>query len=173
MTWFKKVSRFVDLIIKFFNWAGLAITMLPMAFFITADAFGRYIFNHPIAGVADWARFGLLSIAFLSLGECWQRGGHVRMDLLFSRLSFRKQQILEALASLVTLFCYAILSWQTFKEFLFSLEVGGKTDTAHIPHAPFQLLMFVGSVLFCLLLVVWFIRSVYQSTRKSDEMNFS
>lgn len=95
--------------------AGLCIFVLML--FVVAEVVGRRLLNRPFPGHIDWVELGMISFAFLGVAYCQRLGGHVRMELLVSRLRGRTMWVLEAFATLVALVIVGVLvrgSWIHF-----------------------------------------------------------
>jgi TRAP-type mannitol/chloroaromatic compound transport system permease small subunit len=89
---------------QFMGWAMLGLVML-----VTVDVISRYVFHtgSPIIQESEW---WLFSIIFLSCaGYTFLYDEHVRVDIVYSRLSKRNQTILDIVFAFVFLFPMCIL----------------------------------------------------------------
>jgi len=89
-------------------------------FLITADVVGRYFFNSPIAGTLEVTEFFLCIIVFGGLTYLEIRGEHVRILIIYSRLSANLQFALSVFAKGVGVLFFGLMTWQTFRNALHS-----------------------------------------------------
>lgn len=91
-------------------------------FLITADVVGRYFFNSPIPGTLEVTEFLLCIIVFGGLSYLEIRGEHIRIFLVYSRLSGKVQFALSVFAKGLGLLFFGIMTWQTFRNALHSFS---------------------------------------------------
>jgi TRAP-type C4-dicarboxylate transport system permease small subunit len=92
-----------------FGFAG--VLLLLAMIIISVGVASRYLLGRPIGWAIEIVEYSLLYIAFLTAPLVLRRGGHVRMDLIFNRLSPRLQSTLNLITStLSTIVCF-ILFW--------------------------------------------------------------
>jgi TRAP-type C4-dicarboxylate transport system permease small subunit len=92
-----------------FVFAG--VLLLLAMIIISVGVASRYLLGRPIGWAIEIVEYSLLYIAFLTAPLVLRRGGHVRMDLIFNRLSPRLQSTLNLITStLSTIVCF-ILFW--------------------------------------------------------------
>ncbi|MFC1914438.1 TRAP transporter small permease [Chloroflexota bacterium] len=111
------------------------------------DVTGRY-FRHPLPGAGEMSQLVLLAMVFLTIAHTQAEKGHVSIELLFTRLPRRGQEIVDLIMSLLGLIMAAVLAWSAVIYALNSKAGNVTTDMIKIPVYPFQLLMFIGG--FCL-----------------------
>ncbi len=80
---------------------------------ITADVMGRYLFNSPIPGTLEVTEFFLCIIVFGGLTYLEIRGEHIRILLIYSRLSANHQFALNVFAKGVGILFFGLMTWQT------------------------------------------------------------
>jgi TRAP-type C4-dicarboxylate transport system permease small subunit len=156
--WTHKVSRTINLL-------GVAVLFLMMLV-VAADVIGRYVFNRPLTGAFDTVELMMVILVFFSLAYCAAADGHVRVDVLHSRLPKRIQANLDSITFAASAFIVGLIFWRlvTRAGGVF-LEAPGPstlpaTLTLKIPHWPFIFLAAAGSLLFCLELLIYFFHSL-------------
>ena len=159
----KKVLRIID---RASEWAGKCASFLIVALIlgIGYDVTMRYLFAKPTSWAFDMTYIIYGAYTMLGAAYCHYARGHVRMDLLYSRLSPRGKATLDVI-------CYLILFFPLF--FVLVYKCGGNAIEALIsgershasvwrPYlAPFKLLIALGFVLFLFQGIAEFIRSLY------------
>ncbi|HUT70900.1 MAG TPA: TRAP transporter small permease [Desulfatiglandales bacterium] len=128
--------------------------LLLMIVLITADVVARYLFNHPIMSSYELVMFLMGIAVFTTLSYTATEKGHVRIELLASRLSERMRKILDIIMSILSAGLFALISQQTIIRAK-ALQAEGLTSSIlHIPVYPFYLFAAFGFALLCLVVLV-------------------
>ncbi|MCY4150560.1 MAG: TRAP transporter small permease [Gammaproteobacteria bacterium] len=101
----------------------------------------RNIFNAPIYGYIDMVEISMVGFAVLSIAYVQRVGGHVRMELLITRLKGRVNWLVEALATLAAIFIVAILIPYSYSHFQRAFNFGDSTIDIQIPTWPAKLVV--------------------------------
>jgi TRAP-type C4-dicarboxylate transport system permease small subunit len=91
--------------------AGLAV--LAVTLMITFDVLMRYFFNEPQQFADELASFLLILIIFGGLAQTYQRGGHIRVDLLTNQLSPKTGRVLLLCSLFLGIAFLTSISWNT------------------------------------------------------------
>ena len=90
--------------------AQLAIVVMMLT--ISIDATGRYVFNKPLTGGYDLVTFYfMIMLGFLAMPDTYARNGHIRLDVMASRLSHVPGQIPERINALLAAVVFAFITW--------------------------------------------------------------
>ena len=89
--------------------AGFIFIMMLL---VTADVFGRYVFNKPIKGTGEIVELMMVLVVFLAFAHSIFQKGNVTVDLLISRLSSRTNAILNIVTSLGSAVILGLIVWQ-------------------------------------------------------------
>ncbi len=136
-----------------------------MMFLTVGDVVGRYLvgrlpFFQPIPGTFELTEFMLVIIVFTALGYAQVRRDHITIDVVVSRFSSRTQSVIDSITYLFSLALFSIVTWQSaafaYRLFL-ERDVSG---ILLIPAYPFVIVVALGSLLFCLVLLVNFLCSL-------------
>lgn len=141
---------------RYLTWVS-GCTIFAMMFLVSADVWARYIMKQPIKGSIDIGEMMLVLIGFLGMAHTQVEKGHVRVEILISRLSSRSQAVLDTISSFFSAIIFALISWNLTSKvwwIMASPEVGPQTNLLFIPHAPFILIAAFGCTLLCLVLVI-------------------
>ncbi|WP_227286114.1 TRAP transporter small permease [Boseongicola sp. H5] len=100
---------------------GIVIFMLVLM--AVWNVFGRKIFNAPVPGYVDWTEQLMALFAFLGLAYCQREGGHIRMDIVVSRLHGRILWFAEWISILFMLIVTTALVYGTWFHFQRSFDL--------------------------------------------------
>jgi len=154
----KRLARFEVILVRFEN--GLNLVAAIAIFFLmlmgVVQIIGRSFFNFPVPGYIDFIEQFVAIIAFLGIAYCQRIGGHVRMDLVITKLPRRMQPSAEALAVGLTLFLITLLIWGSYLHFERAYLLGDSTMDIRLPVWPSKLLVPIALSVLWLRLVVQF-----------------
>jgi TRAP-type C4-dicarboxylate transport system permease small subunit len=111
-----RVESFMNLI------AGLMI--FALVFLAVVHVLSRKFLNAPLPGFVDWVEQFMAIFAFVGIAYCQRLGGHIRMDMLVSRLKGRPLWFVELLASIFMILLISALIYGTYFHFLRSFDFG-------------------------------------------------
>ncbi len=141
--------------------SGLAVFALMMLAVVSVS--GRNFFNQPLPGYVDWIQQAMPLIAFMGVSFTQRDGGHIRMDMIVSKLRGRALYTVELITTLAILALMILLVWGTFAHFQRSFDFNApmwsrdsSMDIA-LPLWPAKLLAPVAFSILCLrlMLQVW------------------
>jgi TRAP-type C4-dicarboxylate transport system permease small subunit len=96
------------------SFLGGVATLLAAAL-ITLDVCLRYFFNRPLLGVDEIAGFLQTLVVFWALAYTFRQGGHIRVDLVTSRLAGPVRGWLRVLTLLIGIALLTVVSWVTLQ----------------------------------------------------------
>lgn len=137
------ISKVAQYIAKLLNFLG-GVVLVCMMFFTGVDVVLRYFFHSPILGSFEIVSFMLPAIVAFGFASCFLYEGHVRVDLLISMLSAKKQAILHAASYLIVLVLFIILTIATFQRGLLLHATGKTSEVLYWPYYPFVFVVFTG-----------------------------
>ena len=145
------------------------IVAMAMMFLTTSDVIGRFFFDEPITGAYEITQYMLAVLVLSGIGYTQQVKGHVRVDIMSSKMPRLAQLLINSFFTLLALIFFALLFYPALTEGLHSLRAGGFSDMLHIPVYPFKLFICVGVALISLELLVDLIISIKELKRYSKE----
>jgi len=158
-----KLNKFPDIIDKVNERVGTVISfgLIVMMFIMLFEVVRRYIFDSPT--ICAWDVNGLLFSAVLVLG-----GGyvllhkmHVRLDILYERLSRRGQLIADIATFPIFLIFLSVVVWQGWRMASSSLVMRQHTlGFFQAPVYPTKIAFFVAAVLLLLQGIAIFTRNI-------------
>lgn len=141
---------------------GLSIGgILTLVFILLFETISRFGFNKPTEWSIELATFVMGTYFFIGGGYVLLTGGHVRMDVLYSRWSPRKRAIVDlATFPLVGVWLIVFLIGG-IRNVEFSLSLGQTSHTPWSPPlAPIKIIMVAGIVLILLQVIALFFRDI-------------
>ena len=152
------VDWFLDKSGEVFKWL-----ILGLVFCIAYDVLMRYVFNMPTIWSFETSYMIGGSMMVLGGGYVILYDGHVKIDLLYSRLSPRQQSILDIILTILFFFpMAAILTKFSFDFTVHSWKLS-ETSTASVwapPLFPFRTIVLLAFCLLDMAGISWFIRNV-------------
>jgi len=114
---------------------------------ISVGVASRYLFGYPIAWVIEISEYSLVYITFLVAAWVLKMEGHVKMDLVFNRLSPKTQSMLNIITSGISaivcfiLFYYGVrVTWDLYQTRYFTPTI------LELPKFIFVAIIFIGSL---------------------------
>jgi TRAP-type C4-dicarboxylate transport system permease small subunit len=160
--WLETYRKIIDTASNICNVIGQVFAGI-MIVLVAADAIGRYVFNHPIQGALEITELMMVFIVFLTFAYVESKDGHVRVDLIISRLPRKIQPYIEFLDVAISFGIIGIIVWQSV---LYSMELweGGSISAYWgIPIGPFLLVVAFGCLLFCFQLILKLLSLVHHA----------
>lgn len=129
------MKRFLSIIDTISDWSGKLISLLliPMIAVIVYDAVARYAFNSPTHWAYETVTFLFAGLGILGGAYVLLHKGHVSMDIIYTRLSPRKQAIMDLLTSFFFFLFCGILLWKGGQYAWTSLKLRETTTSAFAP----------------------------------------
>ena len=118
---------------------GLAIFLLVLL--ATTNVLGRFLFSLPIDGYVDWVEQAMAFIAFLGIAYTNRLGGHIRMDIVISRLHGRMLWISELLSVVLMLGVTLVLIYGSYLHFWRAYDIGDSSLDINLPTWPAKLVV--------------------------------
>ena len=128
--------------------------VFALMFLGVAQIILRNVFAAPLLGYIDLVEISMVAFAVLAISFVQRVGGHVRMELLISRLKGRAYWIAEAIGTSLAGFIVAVLIPYSYDHFERAWSFGDSTIDIDLPTWPAKLIIpFALSVLFVRLLI--------------------
>ena len=149
-----KISRWSGVFLKFF--------VLAIIFIVVYEIIARYVFNHATIWAQEMTIFIFGTYAVLSGAYVYYLNGHVRMDVLYSRLSPRTKATVDVFTSIfIFIFVIAFLWWSwglAWKSF--NARETLATSLWAPPYYPFKFMFPLGAFLLLLQTVAKFLQDI-------------
>ena len=161
------IDWFLEKSAEVFKWL-----ILGLIFCIAYDVLMRYVFNMPTIWSFEVSYMIGGSMMVLGGGYLILRDGHVKIDLIYSRLSRRQQLTLDTILALLLFFPMAALLTKFSFDFTVHSWRMSETSTHSFwapPLFPFRTIVFLA---FCFLDiggVSWFIRNIVRLIAREEK----
>lgn len=119
--------------------AGLVI--LAVMLLSVANILLRKFFNWPVPGYIDWMISAVPLMAFLGISFTQRLGGHIRMDLLVSKLKGRALWVAELVGVLGILLITLVLIYGSWDHAMRALNFGDSTGDIRLPTWPVKIVV--------------------------------
>jgi TRAP-type mannitol/chloroaromatic compound transport system permease small subunit len=150
-----KVGKLLSIINKL-SFVGLAvagISLLIMVLVIATEV-GVRVFGLSTKLSDQVSGYLLVSLAFMGQAYTLKSEGHIRIDIIYSRLPARVRHLLDILACLISIPSLAYCSWSAWLVTLRSYTTGTTSaQPVDLPLYPAQLSMTIGLFFFTLMFV--------------------
>ena len=162
-----KLSYLDRLLFKFESLLNLlgGIVILLLVFLATTNVLGRWIFDLPVSGYIDWVEQAMAFMAFLGIAYTQRQGGHIRMDMVVSRLEGAQLWLVELISTSLMLGLTLVLIYGAYLHFLRAYTIGDSSLDIDLPVWPAKLVVpFTLSVLALRLMlqIVGYFRGIKQ-----------
>jgi TRAP-type C4-dicarboxylate transport system permease small subunit len=147
----KQIELGVHLISRILMYA-VAVVLFLIMLLQTTDVLGRYLFDKPLKASMDYIEVAMSLVIFWGLAYCASENGHVRVDVITSRLSNRALNIIDRFTFGAGAFILALITWRLAMRAWSILQnlPGPVTLTMLIPYWPFIILAAIGCFFFFL-----------------------
>ena len=135
-----RIDRALGRVENAFNlFAGVLIFALMLLGVV--QILSRVVFNAPILGYRDIVEISMVGFAVLSIAFVQRVGGHVRMELVLTRLRGRALWLVEAGGALLAAFIVAVLIPYSYAHFERAFLFGDSTIDIELPTWPAKLVV--------------------------------
>jgi len=162
-----KFLRFID---RVSDWTGklASFLMAGLVVAICYDVFMRYVFSRPTYWAFEVTYMVYGAYSMLGVAYCHLLNSHVRMDLIYAKLSARGKAWMDVICYLLLFFPFLlVLTYKCGEHTLWALQSGERSSVSvwRPELGPFKLAITFGFVLFILQGVVNFIRTLAVAMR--------
>jgi TRAP-type C4-dicarboxylate transport system permease small subunit len=98
----KLVIRLIDLL-SMLGGVGAAVSVFMLCLLIMVSVIARYVFNSPFLYVDEIASYLMVSLVFLGLAYTLKEGGHIRVEMIVDRLSYKTRSVLGIMTGVIAL----------------------------------------------------------------------
>ena len=138
-----------------------------MMFVLVLSFVTRNIINIPLMWIIEMAQFIMTGYYLLGGGYSMIMGDHVRMDLVYSKLSDRNKAKMDMFTSFFLVFYLVTLLYGSISSLIYTLETNQKLFTAWAPYVwPIKTIMLIGILLMLLQSISMFFKDIAKITER-------
>ncbi|MDO8567387.1 MAG: TRAP transporter small permease [Dehalococcoidales bacterium] len=148
-----KLAKSVAAVIEKLSWAGAMLTglsLLFVVFYILYSVVMRYVFRSPTIGSIELPGFIFLGVVAITLAYVHRIRGHVGVELLAMKLSWRNRRVLDIIGSVSLIIYGAFLAWGSWLKALDHMKSNEHSTALGVPLVYVQMLVVIGMLLLCL-----------------------
>ena len=132
---------------------GARAALPALLAFVTLEVVLRYGFNSPMQWSRDVTGLLLLVTLFSTLPHAWDRGFHIRMEILHRRLRGRWRNLADAVSALAGLVFFGLMSVQALGFARYMFATGETGEDLNVALWPFMVYVAVCGLVLCARLV--------------------
>ena len=146
----KYYVRFIDGLTKIVGHFTMYLVFVMMAILVLSFV-TRNIINLPMIWIIEMAQFIMTAYYILGGGYSLMTNDHVRMDLVYSKLSERNQARMDLFTSVFLVFYLVCLLIGSYSSLIYTLDTNQRLFTAWAPYVwPIKSIMLFGILLMLL-----------------------
>ena len=136
-----------------------------MMFVLVLSFVTRNIINIPLMWIIEMAQFIITGYYLLGGGYSMIMGDHVRMDLVYSKLSDRNKAKMDVFTSFFLVFYLVTLLYGSISSLNYTIETKQRLFTAWAPYVwPIKTIMLIGISLMLLQCISMFFKDIAKVT---------
>lgn len=125
-----RIEQFVDRVGRVISWLALVIVVL-----MSVNVVLRYLFSIGSVWAQELEWHLLVPLILFGVSYALRHGEHVRVDIVYGRLSERKKTRIDLLSALLVIAVAALFIWLSLHYVQQAYEIGeGSPDPGGLPH---------------------------------------
>jgi|TARA_B100001964_G_scaffold30198_1_gene31074 TRAP-type mannitol/chloroaromatic compound transport system permease small subunit len=162
-----QMPRIINLYVNLIDFLCIKIGRLTMymvfvmMFILVLSFVTRNIINIPLMWIIEMAQFIITGYYLLGGGYSMIMGDHVRMDLVYSKLSDRNKAKMDVFTSFFLVFYLVTLLYGSISSLIYTIETKQRLFTAWAPYVwPIKTIMLIGISLMLLQCISMFFKDI-------------
>lgn len=147
-------------IIKTGSFVASYVCLSIMIFLMALDPFMRYIVGSPFFWSNETTTYLLILVVFNGFGITLVKEKHIRVTLIFNRLSRKVQNVLWVIICLAGLFYVSFLGYALIRLTLTSFTYRVRSETAEMLVFPWQMVAVWGLIVFLVAMIMFTVRRI-------------
>jgi TRAP-type C4-dicarboxylate transport system permease small subunit len=160
------LERFSERIILLTGLAVLAMTLM-----VSYDVLMRYFLDQPQLFVDDLTSFLLVAMIFLGAGPVFYKGGHIRIDLVTSRLKSKTQSRMRVITLFIGIAFLFIVIYETMVSTVGAFQTGRVSAVMNYPLWAGMIFIPLGLILMIFFMGMQLVKEVKGKAEKGQEDN--
>lgn len=164
----KPVRRAVEVtgeVIMAFVAVAIIVSMLASTF----DVIGIKLFGQPLGGAVEGAASLMPLIVFVSLAYVQRHREHIRVEIIYARLSVRGRAVMDMVTAVVVTGFFVLLAWQLWDAFQTSFSIReAAATTVRFPIWPTKGLIVLGCVVMIAQMLIDLVEYIHNFRHPED-----
>ncbi len=116
---------------------------------ISCDILGRALFNSPLIGVPEIVKVSVVGIVWLQMSHTLKIGGHLRSDVILTRLSPRGRSFVDLISYTLGAVIFALVVYSGWNTMIMAWELGEfeGEEPVRVPTYPIRSIVLLGAAL--------------------------
>jgi TRAP-type transport system small permease protein len=169
MGWILTFRRWVRLLCITLATVG-AVALMAMMFLIAFDVIGRDVLDNAILGTFEIVEYLMIPTVFLAIAYAQLEDTHINVDVAIQFLSRRTRAALSVVTLLLTLGVFLPMAWVGYRETVQVYVQKQVSTVLLIPRWPFEVLMVIGLLAFCLAIVADMLVAIARAAGKEIDL---
>lgn len=168
----KGFKQFLNFYSRVSHSAGIAasICIFLMICTIVPDSIGRFFFNRPLHGTLELNMLLMSAIVFLSLSWTQSQRGHVRVEILLSKLNPKARSIVNILCWFMAFGLFFAITVAGAEEAVYSTQIRECLwGVKKFPVWPGKIIAVFGAALLCIQLLIDIGHELKNLVTRNDE----
>ena len=145
------------------------VGVLAMTLMVSYDVLMRYFLDDPQLFVDDLTSFLLVAIIFLGAGPVFYRGGHIRIDLVTSRLKTKTQSRMRVITLSIGIVLLGIVIYETMVSTVAAFQTGRVSAVMNYPLWAGMIFIPLGLILMAFFMMVQLVKEMKGKAEKGHE----
>jgi TRAP-type transport system small permease protein len=145
------------------------LCVLAMTLMVSYDVLMRYFLDDPQLFVDDLTSFLLVAVIFLGAGPVFYKGGHIRIDLLTSRLKTKTQRWMRVITLSIGIVLLGIVIYETMVSTVAAFQTGRVSAVMNYPLWTGMIFIPLGLTLMVFFMVVELVKAMKGQGEKGQE----
>ena len=141
------------------------VVLFLMMLLTMADVLMRKLLDNSILGTVELTELMMILLIFLSLAHTEFLGGHVKVDILVSRLGPGTRARIDAATQLLCSILFGLMTWAALAYAAGQRVSGEVTQDLWLPIWPFIYILALGCALLCLTLLLKFLTALLEAVK--------
>lgn len=151
----RRVDRMLTVVENGLNFFAGAI-VFGLMFLGVTQIFLRVVFRSPMYGYIDIVELTMVGFAVLSISYVQRVGGHVRMEILVTKLKGRMLWLAEVIGTALSILIVYVLIQHSYRHFERAYDFGDSTIDIELPTWPVKLIIPVALTILMVRLAIQF-----------------
>ncbi|QCT94006.1 TRAP transporter small permease [Caminibacter mediatlanticus TB-2] len=156
----KKIINFLNKTVNIGAFLA-SISFILLTLLILSEIFSRAIFNHSTMIADEFSGYLYLAYVFLALGYTFKENGHIRITIIYQKVSKKTKKFLDLFAGFLSLIVISFIFYRAillcYESYSYNMLSEGVSET---PIYLTQIPMVVGLFLFLLAIISFILKVI-------------